>query len=418
MKEKLRKHSLSKLFAAAWSAVGAIALTWISVVEFPFARDGRILPNAVPIVVGAAVAYALLSWALARLRVHPTATNPLVVNFTATAFGLLLFMALAAARVYFSLGFLTIYILFTNAWFTLEFLLRRRFGMYTFAVVPGGYDLFSQPFPNCRLVPLASPELLPEDLDAVIVDFEQVLPEYWLAFVSRCVMEGVPVISTEDFLETETGTILLDHLTTARTLAFQKGQVYIALKRLTDTVLIVLAAPLWIPIVLMAMTAVRLESPGRALYSQMRVGRRGRPFRIFKIRSMRQDAERHGAAFAVKGDARITRLGAFLRKTRIDELPQFWNVLRGDMSLIGPRPEQVPFVQDFERTIPYYQLRHIVRPGITGWAQVTLGYAANETETAEKLAADLYYVKRLSFTLDFLIVVKTIWTMLTGFGSR
>lgn len=418
MKEKLRKHSLSKLFAAAWSAAGAVVLAWISVTEFPFVRDGRILPAAVPIVVGAAVAYALLSWSLARLRVHPTATNPQVVNFTATALGLLLFMALAAARVYFSLGFLTVYILFTNAWFTVEFLLRRRFGMYTFAVVPGGYDLFGQPFPNCRLVPLASPNLLPEGLDAVIVDFEPVLPEPWLAFVSRCVMEGVPVISTEDFLEAETGTILLDHLTTARTLAFQTGQVYIALKRLIDTVLILALSPLWIPITALAMAGIRLESPGRALYSQMRVGRRGRPFRIYKIRSMRDDAEENGAAFAARGDARVTRLGAFLRKTRIDEFPQFWNVLKGDMSLIGPRPEQVPFVQDFERTIPYYQLRHIVRPGITGWAQVTQGYAANETETAEKLAADLYYVKRLSFTLDFLITVKTIWTMLTGFGSR
>lgn len=418
MKEKLRKHSLSKLFAAAWSAAGAAVLAWISVAEFPFVRDGRILPAAVPIVVGAAAAYALLAWALARLRVHPTATNPLVVNFTATAFGLLLFMALAAARVYFSLGFLTVYILFTNLWFTVEFLLRRRLGMYTFAVVPGGYDLFGQPFPNCKLIPLSSPDFLPEDTDGVIVDFEQVLPEPWLAFVSRCVMEGVPVVSTEDFLEAETGTILLDHLTTARTLAFQKGQIYIAVKRLIDTVIIILSAPLWIPIMILAMLAVRLESPGRALYSQMRVGRRGRPFRIYKIRSMREDAEKHGAAFAAKGDPRVTRLGAFLRKTRIDELPQFWNVLKGDMSIIGPRPEQVPFVQEFERTIPYYQLRHIVRPGITGWAQVTQGYAANETETAEKLAADLYYVKRLSFTLDFLITVKTIWTMLTGFGSR
>jgi len=418
LKERLRKHSLSKLFAALWSAAGAAVLAWISVTEFPFVSDGRILDAAIPIVAGSAIAYATLSLALARLRVHPTATNPLIVNFTATAFGLLLFMSLAAARVYFSLGFLTVYILFTNLWFTIEFFLRRRLGLYTFAVVPGGYDLFGQPFPNCRLVPLASPDFLPEDLDGVIVDFEQVLPERWLAFVSRCVMEGIPVISTEDFLEAESGVILLDHLTTARTLAFQKGQIYILFKRMIDTLVIVASSPVWIPVVLLAMLGIRLESPGRALYSQMRVGRRGKPFRIYKIRSMRQDAEKHGAAFAAKGDARVTRLGAFLRKTRIDELPQFWNVLKGDMSLIGPRPEQVPFVQEFERTIPYYQLRHIVRPGITGWAQVTRGYAANHSETAEKLAADLYYVKRISFTLDFLITVKTLWTMLTGFGSR
>ncbi len=418
MKEKLRKHSLSKLFAAAWSAAGASVLAWISVAEFPFVRDGRILQNAVPIVVGAVFAYALLSWALARLRVHPTATNPLVVNFTATAFGLLLFMALAAARVYFSLGFLTVYILFTNLWFSIEFLLRRRLGRYSFAVAPGGYDLFAEDFPNCTLIPLVGPRELPDSIDGLIIDFDQPLSEEWLAFVSRCILEGVPVISVDDFIETEKGSIILDHLTTARTMTFQKGQIYIAVKRLIDTAVILALSPLWIPVTALAMAGIRLESPGRALYSQMRVGRKGRPFRIYKIRSMRQDAEKHGAAFAAKGDARVTRLGALLRKTRIDEFPQFWNVLKGDMSLIGPRPEQVPFVEDFERTIPYYQLRHIVRPGITGWAQVTRGYAANESETAEKLAADLYYVKRLSFTLDFLITVKTLWTMLTGFGSR
>jgi len=379
---------------------------------------GRIVNNAVPIVVGSAIAYVLLSYALSRIRVHPTATNPLIVNFTAIALGLLLFMVLAAARVYFSLGFLTVYILFTNLWFSLEFILRKRLGLYTFAVVPGGYDLVGRTFPNCKLLPLKSPDSIPVNLDGIIVDFEQVLPETWLAFVSYCVMEGVPVISADDFLETESGVIILEHINTARTLAFQKGQIYIAVKRLMDTALVIAASPLWIPVTLLAMLGIRVESAGPALYSQMRVGRRGKPFRIYKIRSMRQDAEKNGAAFAAKRDNRVTRLGAFLRKTRIDEFPQFWNVIKGDMSIIGPRPEQIPFVEEFERNIPYYHLRHIVRPGITGWAQVTRGYAANAAETADKLASDLYYVKRLSFTLDFLIAVKTIWTMLTGFGAR
>ena len=175
--------------------------------------------------------------------------------------------------------------------------------MYTFAVVPGGYDLLAQPFPNCKLLPLASPDFVPDNLDGVIVDFEQMLPEHWLAFVSRCVMEGVPVVSADDFLETESGVILLEHLNTARTLVFQKGQLYIAVKRLIDTVIVLAASPLWIPVTLLAMLGIRLESPGRALYSQMRVGRRGRPFRIFKIRSMRQDAEKDGAAFAAKRDS-------------------------------------------------------------------------------------------------------------------
>lgn len=418
MKEKLRKHTFSIVFAVTWSVLGAVILAWISILYFPFTSGNRILDSALPLVAGSAIAYLLLSYTLARLRIHPTATNPLVVNFTATAMGLLLFMILAAARVYFSLKFLALYIVFTNLWFSVEFLLRRRVGSYTFAVVPVGCDLLGKEFANCNLLPVESTERLPGSVDGVIVDFGQKLPESWLAFVSRCIMEGVPVISTDDFLETESGVIILEHLNTARTLVFQKSQLYIAIKRVLDTALVVAFSPVWVPITLLAMLGIRLESPGRALYSQLRVGRRGRPFRIYKIRSMRQDAEKNGAAFASKVDDRITRLGAVLRKSRIDELPQFWNVLRGDMSIIGPRPEQVPFVQEFERIIPYYQLRHIVRPGITGWAQVTRGYAASEAETADKLASDLYYVKHLSFTLDFLITVKTLWTMLTGFGAR
>src|SRR5690606_8449600 len=144
----------------------------------------------------------------------------------------------------------------------------------------------------------------------------------------------------------------------------------------------------------------------------------GRPFRMVKFRTMRLDAEAGGAAFAANGDARITKTGRFLRKFRLDELPQFWNVLRGQMSIIGPRPEQVAFARDFEGEIPLYGLRHSVPPGITGWAQVTQGYAASADETLEKLRYDIYYIKHLSLVTDVKVLLRTAATVLTGFGAR
>lgn len=192
---------------------------------------------------------------------------------------------------------------------------------------------------------------------------------------------------------------------------------YDSIKRLTDVVVVLLTAPGWIPLGLLTAIAIKLDTPGPALFSQMRTGLQGRPFRIWKFRTMvvQKDAQ---AQFAQANDKRITRLGHFLRKSRLDEIPQLVNVLLGHMSLIGPRPEQHSFVNDFAIRIPSYPYRHLVRPGITGWAQVMQGYAASEEETVIKLSYDLYYVSHYSLALDLLIVVKTIRTILTGHGAR
>ena len=163
---------------------------------------------------------------------------------------------------------------------------------------------------------------------------------------------------------------------------------------------------------------IKLESDGPAFFIQNRVGQGGKEFRIYKFRSMGKDSEKHGAQMASANDMRVTRVGKFIRKTRIDELPQFFNVLKGDMSLIGPRPEQKVFVDQFEQEIPFYNYRHIVKPGITGWAQVTHGYAGDADETRVKIEHDFYYIKHISYSLDILSVFKTVKTMLTGFGAR
>ena len=185
-----------------------------------------------------------------------------------------------------------------------------------------------------------------------------------------------------------------------------------------DIALIIISLPLTLPLMCLTALAVVLESRGGALFTQNRIGQGGREFTIYKFRSMAKNSEAHGAQLAQIGDARVTRVGKFIRKTRLDELPQFWNILRGDMSLIGPRPEQRVFVEQFNQRIPFYNYRHIVKPGLSGWAQVTQGYAGNEDETQIKLEHDFYYIKHFSLSLDILIIFKTIKTILTGFGAR
>jgi exopolysaccharide biosynthesis polyprenyl glycosylphosphotransferase len=192
---------------------------------------------------------------------------------------------------------------------------------------------------------------------------------------------------------------------------------YDLVKRLLDLAAVLLTLPLWLPLAAFVALAVRIDSPGPAVFSQWRTGLHGRPFRIHKFRSMRHE-QIDTPRFAGQDDPRITRLGAWLRRSRLDEIPQLWNVLRGDMSLIGPRPEQAAFVRQFAEDIPSYPWRHLVRPGVTGWAQVQQGYAAGHAETAVKLSYDLYYVNHYSLAMDLLILAKTLRTVLTGHGAR
>jgi lipopolysaccharide/colanic/teichoic acid biosynthesis glycosyltransferase len=160
--------------------------------------------------------------------------------------------------------------------------------------------------------------------------------------------------------------------------------------------------------------AIRIESTGPVVYSQERVGLRGRKFRIFKLRSMRADAEAHGPVWACENDPRVTRVGRVIRRLHLDETPQFFNILRGEMSLIGPRPERPEFVERLEERIPYYSERHLVKPGLTGWAQVSYPYGASFEDAREKLQYDLYYIKNQSPLLDAIILLETARVVLFG----
>lgn len=258
-----------------------------------------------------------------------------------------------------------------------------------------------------------------DGLDLVVVEGSALGDPKWQQWLVHADMAGVRIVTAPAAREILTGRVPLDALDEQlATGMFKRDRSYLFWKRATDLGLVAVMSPLIVLTCLLVALIVLFDSGRPLLFSQLRVGRDGKPFRIYKFRTMRHDAEADGAVFASQGDPRVTRIGSFLRKFRLDELPQFWNVVRGDMSIIGPRPEQVDFVGEFAEEIPLYELRHWVPPGITGWAQVTQGYAAGCEETRVKLSYDLFYVKYCSLALDLSIILRTCRTVLTGFGSR
>jgi sugar transferase (PEP-CTERM system associated) len=234
---------------------------------------------------------------------------------------------------------------------------------------------------------------------------------------------GVHVNDLSTFLERETGRVDLDTVNPSWLIfsdGFSSGRVFSSMfKRLFDVTVSLLLLALVLPVLGVAVLAVKLDSRGPAFYRQRRIGLYGLGFDIIKLRSMRVDAEVGGnAVWAEKDDPRITRVGRVLRKLRIDELPQCWSVLKGDMSFVGPRPERPQFVDDLEQQLPYYAERHMVKPGITGWAQINYPYGASIEDSRQKLEYDLYYAKNYSPFLDLLILLQTVRVVLWPEGAR
>jgi sugar transferase (PEP-CTERM system associated) len=234
---------------------------------------------------------------------------------------------------------------------------------------------------------------------------------------------GVHVNEISSFLERETGRVDLDTVNPSWLIfsdGFSSGRrISSFAKRLFDIVVSAQLLILTLPIVIITAIAIKLESKGPAFYRQTRVGLYGEPFELIKLRSMRQDAEVAGQAqWAQEDDPRITRIGKWTRKLRIDELPQAWNVLKGDMSFVGPRPERPQFVADLETHLNYYAERHMVKPGITGWAQINYPYGASLEDSRHKLEYDLYYAKNYTPFLDVLILLQTFRVVLWPEGAR
>ncbi|MCP3995838.1 MAG: exopolysaccharide biosynthesis polyprenyl glycosylphosphotransferase [bacterium] len=253
----------------------------------------------------------------------------------------------------------------------------------------------------------------------LIVDLRPVMSDRMAQFVSSWNLAGYPVRALSTVYEEYTGRLPMVHLAEGWELSAPVSRnEYAGFKRGIDIVLVLLTAPLWLLLAASIWLAVRIDSNGPAIYRQERIGRDGESFTLYKFRTMVLNAEKDGPQFAAANDSRLTNVGKLLRRLRIDEIPQLVNVLKGDLSLVGPRPERPVFTEQFESSIPFYSYRHLVRPGVTGWAQVNFGYADNERETVEKLTYDLYYVKHMSPWLDLSILGRSMWTVLSGFGAK
>jgi len=261
------------------------------------------------------------------------------------------------------------------------------------------------------------------DVDELVVALEDrrnVLP---VEDLLECRLNGTSVTELPTFLERETGKVKLDLIhpswLTYTPGFFHRGVLRRITKRFIDIAGVLFLFPVAAPLMFLTALAIFLESGAPILFRQSRVGEGGRTFTLLKFRSMRADAEKDGQArWAAEHDPRITPLGRSLRKYRLDELPQLFNILRGDMSFVGPRPERPEFEVDLKRELPYYPERHLVKPGLTGWAQISYPYGASKKDAFEKLQYDLYYVKNFSLALDLMILLQTAETVLWGKGAR
>ena len=298
--------------------------------------------------------------------------------------------------------------------------ITQRFKKLKVAFVPTEHieALLPRNAKNMEYRVLKEPDLGGSRFDGIVVDMDAELEPDWIRFISHCNISGIPVFNARKVTESLDGKVNLSTLQSTDLANLQPQPVYLAAKRAFDILVTLAVAPLLLPVCIIVAILIRLDSPGSTIFIQQRIGKGNCVFSMYKFRSMRPLEHANAAPqFADKDAHRITRLGAFIRKFRIDELPQFFNVLKGDMSLIGPRPEQPGFVEKFEKEVPYYSYRHIVRPGITGWAQVNQGYATDTESTREKVENDFYYIKHLSPSLDFLIIIRTLRTIATGFGA-
>jgi lipopolysaccharide/colanic/teichoic acid biosynthesis glycosyltransferase len=298
--------------------------------------------------------------------------------------------------------------------------LRSRWRRYSYALVPGGRvgQLLTLPDLPCALLQTAD---LPPEGDLVIVaDLHHDHLDEWERFLADAAIGGFPVFHYKQVWEATTGKVQIEHLSENSFGSLMPGHAYGKIKRLGDLVLALAVLPMALPLMGAIALAIRWDSPGPALIRQVRMGYRAQPFKMLKFRTMNGTpvAPDRDALMTRPSDDRITRLGKVLRRTRLDELPQIVNIMRGEMSWIGPRPEALALSAWYEQEIPFYRYRHIVRPGLSGWAQVNQGHVTSIGDVDTKLQLDFYYIKNFSYWIDILITLRTVRVMLTGFGAR
>lgn len=396
------------LLAVLAPAIARWGLSWMEVAQ------GASLQNSL---FGTLAALVVGYFILRQLIAFPgVEASVYIVPAFALSYGLLI-VGLMLLRLDYSRYQLLASFITAVVWFYCVFFIARRNLRPRLALIPGGRNFGLDRIDRIDLVPLKEPRFKGLAADAIVADLHSDLPAQWEAFVARAALKGVPVYHAKQIAESLTGKVEVEHLSENTFGSVLPSLIYTSLKRLLDLTGVVICGPPFLIVIGVAAIAIKLDSKGSVFFAQARVGYRGRVFAMIKLRTM-QMGEAKQSHFTRDGDPRVTRVGAFLRKYRIDEFPQIWNIVKGQMSFIGPRPESLPLAAAYQQAIPFYDYRHIVRPGITGWAQVNQGNVAQVEAATHKLHYDFYYIKHFSPWLDALIVAKTIRTMLTGFGAK
>ncbi|MEO4045273.1 sugar transferase [Hoeflea sp. CAU 1731] len=289
-------------------------------------------------------------------------------------------------------------------------------------VVPGGNADKLTGIPDVEWVWLAEPEDAHGRSSAIVADLRFDLSDKWQRFIADCVINGIPVYHSKQVAESVTGKVSIEHLSENNFGSLIPNMAYLKIKQLFDLTFALLALPFFILLYLLVAPVILLSMGRPVFYSDRRIGYRGQAFNAYKFRTMRNEAANETnqleASMTKEDDARITPFGRVLRKFRIDETPQILNVLLGQMSWIGPRPEAVALSRSYEAALPFYRYRHAVRPGISGWAQVNQGHVTSTSDVHHKLQYDFFYIKQVSPWLDILIVMRTVRTVLSGFGAK
>jgi lipopolysaccharide/colanic/teichoic acid biosynthesis glycosyltransferase len=397
----------------------AVFLPWL--IRIQFAMRELELFGLQASLVGSLIALVSGYYGFRRLSRYPgvRAAYHIFPSFSAS-YGVVLavffFARLDYSRAHFLSSYLICILWYYAVYFKLQRQQRLRIGVVPFGEVNGLYGI-----PDVSWIELNDPKAGAARYDAIVADLRADIPDEWERFLADRALEGSLVMHVKQIQESLTGRVAIEHLSENTLGSLIPGIVFAKFKRLGDLVSAVLALPVLVPVMLIVALLIRLDSSGPIFFRQERMGYRGQPFLMFKFRTMvhgSEHADPRVAAMTKEKDDRVTRLGRILRHYRIDELPQVLNILRGEMSWIGPRPEAVPLSLWYEAELPFYRYRHIVRPGITGWAQVKQGHVADVDEVLWKLHYDFYYIKNFSFWLDLLIIARTIRTILSGFGAR
>lgn len=314
--------------------------------------------------------------------------------------------------------FVSTVVFFCSSW------LFKRKRKYIFLQLPIGKKIEFRSSPNVRVfghkirTATALKKSLLLKIDGIIIDFSLDIPNKWQLFIGNACVNGARIYDRSDIIERIDGYVPYENFIHIVGQWKFTSELYLYLKRFIDLTLSVILAPVFLPIIIISLILIKIDSPGPGLFIQKRVGRYGRVFKIYKLRTMFHEDSIIPIINAHDQDPRITRIGRALRKYRIDEFPQLFNVLLGDMSWIGPRPETDELTKKYVNEIPLYSYRNVVRPGISGWAAINQGYVGSVSETIHKLNYDLFYIKNISLELDLLIFIKTINVILTGFGSK